>query len=90
MFFNKYLTKNRMLNQTRYFTTVRKELNSILDFITETLESSGLDSKACSRTRFRSEDLALIDGPCLRRKQAQGDGSEDLGGYYGTDGLRRY
>ena len=49
-----------MLNQTRYFTTVRKELNSILDFITEMLESSGLDSKACSRTRFRSEDLALM------------------------------
>ena len=60
MFFNKYLTKNRMLNQTRYFTTVRKELNSILDFITETLESSGLDPKACSRTRFRSEDLAVM------------------------------
>ncbi len=49
-----------MLNQTRHFTTVRKELNSILDFITETLESSGLDSKACSRTRFRSEDLTVM------------------------------
>lgn len=68
MFFNKYLTKNRMLNQTRYFTTVRKELNSILDFITEMLESSGLDPKACSRTRFRSEDLGShYDTDGLRR-----------------------
>lgn len=49
-----------MLNQTRYFTTARKELNSILDFITEALASSGLDPKACGRTRFRAEDLAVM------------------------------
>ena len=49
-----------MLNQTRYFTTARKELNSILDFITDALASSGLDPKACGRTRFRSEDLTVM------------------------------
>ena len=49
-----------MPNQTKIFTPTRSELNNILDYVTEVLLSSGLDSGTCEKTRFRTEDLVLM------------------------------
>lgn len=53
----------RIMFQTKFFDPNRRSLNSILDFITNTLERIGLDSGAINNARFKSEDLAamLID-----------------------------
>ena len=49
-----------MPNQTKLFTPTCSELNNILDYITEVLSSTGLDSGTCEKTRFRTEDLVLM------------------------------
>ena len=49
-----------MPNQTKLFTPTCSELNNILDYITEVLSSTGLDSGTCDKTRFRTEDLVLM------------------------------
>ena len=49
-----------MLDQTKFYPPNHSELDNILDFITEALLSSGLDSSTCDKTRFRTEDLVLM------------------------------
>ena len=60
MFLSERLSEEVMFNQTKFYTPDRSELNNILDYVTEGLLSSGLDSGTCEKTRFRTEDLVLM------------------------------
>ena len=60
MFLSERLSEEVMFNQTKFYTPDRSELNNILDYVTEVLLSSGLDSGTCEKTRFRTEDLVLM------------------------------
>ena len=49
-----------MFDQTEFYTPKHSELSNILDYITRMLASSGLDSRACGKIRFRTEDLLVM------------------------------
>ena len=49
-----------MFDQTEFYTPKHSELSNILDYITRILASSGLDSRACGKIRFRTEDLLVM------------------------------
>ncbi|MBR3020265.1 MAG: dicarboxylate/amino acid:cation symporter [Clostridia bacterium] len=50
----------KMMHQTKFFDPDHRSLNSILDFITDSLEMIGLDSGTINNARFKSEDLAVM------------------------------